>query len=74
MALVYVTFFLNILTMMPWLWKRAQVLSHGKAWFGLDPSKQLPGRLKNSKVHVIVIFSTLLRNPSSIFYIEINYI
>ena len=56
MALVYVTFFLNILTMMPWLWKRAQVLSHGKAWFGLDR------RLKNSKVYVIVIFSTLLRN------------
>jgi len=54
MALGYVTFFLNILTMMPWLWKRAQVLSHGKAWFGLDR------RLKNSKVHVIVIFSTLL--------------
>ena len=67
MALGYVTFFLNILTMMPWLWKRAQVLSHGKAWFGLDHGKQLQGRLKNSKVHVIVIFSTLLRNPSSIF-------
>ena len=55
-------------------WKRSQVLSHGKSWFGLDPSKQLPGRLKNSKVHVIVIFSTFLLNPSSIFYIEINYI
>ena len=41
--------------------EKAQVLSHGKAWFGLDR------RLKNSKVHVIVIFSTLLRNPSSIF-------
>ena len=67
MALGYVTFFLNILTMMPWLWKRAQVLSHGKAWFGLDRGKQLPGRLKNPKVHVIDIFSTLLQNPSSIF-------
>ena len=57
LALGYVTFSLNILTMMPWLWKRisrkgrlnnskvhvamAREKAYGKAWFGLDRLKQL---------------------------------
>ena len=63
-----VTFSLNILTMIPWLWKRPRLVScHGKAWFRLDrllyQTTSREGQLNNSKVHIIVVFSTLLGNP-----------